>query len=444
MPQIRGQHAIVLGGSMAGLLTARVLADAYERVTIVERDVLPEDYAARKGVPQGRHLHALLARGGQVLDRLFPGFTADAVEAGVPVTDLLGGIRWLLSGYRFAQTDMGQQILLASRPMLEGLVRARVRALANVSVLDDRDVAGLFAAPDRRRVVGVRVRAEDNVEELLESDLVVDCTGRGSRTPVWLEELGYARPAAERIEVNVGYTTREYRLADGALGKDRLILHGWNPGFPRGGGLQTVEDGRAVLTVTGLLGHRPPADPKGFEEFLGSLRFPDLLEAVEGAEPLTDPVQFQYPANVRNHYERMRDFPEGLLVVGDAVCGFDPVYGQGMTSAALQAEALGGLLAADEPLTWRRHFRAMSKAVDAPWQIASGGDLAFPEVAGRRTPTVRLVNAYLPHLHAAASTDASLAEVFLRVTGLLDRPQTLLRPDVVARVFRAKRPKPVR
>lgn len=447
MSHIRGNHAVVLGASMAGLLAARVLADAYEQVTVVERDALFPDYAPRKGVPQGRHVHALLARGGVVLDRLFPGFTTDAVDAGVPVADLLGECRWLFSGYKLHQSDIGQPILLCGRPLLEGLVRGRVRALQNVTIRDGHAVAGLSTTPDRRRVVGVRVQADGDPEQHLEADLVLDATGRGSRTPLWLEQLGYPKPFAERVEVGVGYTSRPYRLADGALGKDKLILHGWDPRFPRGAALAVQEDGRALLTVTGLLGDRPPTDPKALDEFVASLRFPDVAEALEGAEPLGDAVPFQYPANVRHRYERLRAFPDGLLALGDAVCAFDPVYGQGMTSAAMQAEALRDLLVQDAPLTWRRHFRAVAGAVEAPWRISSGGDLAFPGVVGRRTPAVRLANAYLPRLHAAASADPALAAAFVRVTGLLDEPRALLRPRVVARVagvLAARRPEPVR
>jgi 2-polyprenyl-6-methoxyphenol hydroxylase-like FAD-dependent oxidoreductase len=256
--------------------------------------------------------------------------------------------------------------------------------------------------------------------------------------------MGYARPFAERVEVGVGYTSRPYRLADGALGKDKFILHGWNPGWERGAAISTQEDGRALVTVTGLLGDRPPTEVKGFEAFTSSLRFPDIAEALEGAEPLGDPVPFQYPANVRNRYEQLRDFPDGLLVLGDAICAFDPVYGQGMTSSSMQAEALAALLAEDAPLTWRRYFRAIGRAINDPWQISTSSDLAFPGVTGRRTPSVRLVNAYLPKLHAAASQDPELAAAFVRVTGLLDRPPALLRPSIVAKVLTRKLPKPVR
>ncbi len=433
----RGQedHAVVLGASMAGLLTARVLSDSFRQVTVIERDVLSAEADQRRGVPQGRHLHALLSRGAQVLDDLFPGFTKQVTEAGAPVGDLLGNIRWFLSGHRLAQADIGQPVIFPSRPVLEAHVRSLVSGLSNVSFLDGHDIVAPTASADKRRVTGVRVRSAAAAERALDADLVVDATGRGSRAPLWLAELGYARPVTEKVTVDVGYASRSYQLPHDILGNDKLILHGWTPAYPRGAGLVEQGGGRFLLTVTGLLGDYPPIDPAGFDEFTASLQYPDVHEAVRAGVALDDPVSFRYPANVRQRYERMRDFPDGFLVLGDALCAFNPIYGQGMTSAALQANALRELLADGQPLTWRRHFQAMARAVDDPWTISTSNDLGFPGVKGRRTPSVRLINAYLPRLHELAGRDPVTAEAFLRVTGLLEHPTALLRPGLALRVL---------
>jgi 2-polyprenyl-6-methoxyphenol hydroxylase-like FAD-dependent oxidoreductase len=370
-----------------------------------------------------------------VLDDLFPGLTKQVAEAGAPVGDLLGNIRWFLSGYRLAQADIDQPVLFASRPMLEAHVRSLVKGLSGVCFLDGCDIAGPAVSRDKRRVTGVRVRSGDAAEDVVDADLVVDATGRASRAPVWLEELGYGRPVAEKVTVEVAYASRSYRLPPGVLGQDRLIMNVWTPDYPRAAGLVEQADGRFLLTAAGLLGDHPPTDPEGFDEFVASLRFPDIREAVSAGVPLDDPVAFRYPANVRLRYERMRDFPEGFLVLGDAVCAFNPIYGQGMTSAALQANALRGLLASGQPLTWRRHFQAAAKAVDDPWTVSTSNDLAFPGVSGRRPPSVRLVNAYLPRLHELAGRDPDAAAAFLRVAGLLEHPETLLRPGLALRVL---------
>jgi 2-polyprenyl-6-methoxyphenol hydroxylase-like FAD-dependent oxidoreductase len=432
-----GDRAVVLGASMAGLLAASVLADAYGQVTVVDRDDLPETPAHRRGVPHGRHIHALLARGQQALEELLPGLTAELVADGVPTGDMLADARLCLSGHRLRQAHTGLGLLCASRPVLEGHVRARIRALPNVWFLDACDVAGLTTTPDGGRVTGARVlrRADGSAEELIAADLVVDATGRGSRTPVWLEALGYTRPASEQVRIGLGYATRTYRLPPDALQGDLAVVQAATPRHPRAGALQVLEGDRWMLTLAGILGDHPPTDPDGFLAFARSLQFPDIYEAVRDGEPLDDPVGFRFPASVRHRYERLTRFPEGLLVIGDAVASFNPIYGQGMSVAALEALALRRHLESGMEPRPRRFLRDLARVVDVPWDMAAGGDLVFPDVQGRRTRKHRLVSAYLTRLHAAAAHDARLASAFVRVAGLVAPPQTLLHPAVAVRVL---------
>jgi 2-polyprenyl-6-methoxyphenol hydroxylase-like FAD-dependent oxidoreductase len=434
-----GDRAVVLGASMAGLLAARVLADAYAQVTVIDRDELPETRTHRRGVPHGRHVHALMPGGQQALGELFPGLTAELIAHGAPVGDLLANGRWYLNGHRLRQAHSGLVALSPSRPVLEGHVRARVRALPHVAFLDSCDIVGLAATPDGRRVSGVRVlrRADGGAEELLGADLVVDASGRGSRAPLWLEALGYPRPETEQVRVGLGYATRTYRLPPDALDGDRGLVQAATPQHPRSGVLLLLEGDRWMVTLGGRLGDHPPADPDGFLAFARSLRFPDIYQAVRDAEPLDDPVGFRFPASVRHRYERLDRFPDGLLVMGDAVCSFNPIYGQGMSVAALEALTLRRQLQRGAVPQPRRWFRDLARVVDVPWDIAVGGDLAVPGVQGRRTLRIRLVNAYIARLHAAAAHDASLASTFVRVAGLVAPPQTLLRPQVALRVLRA-------
>jgi 2-polyprenyl-6-methoxyphenol hydroxylase-like FAD-dependent oxidoreductase len=433
-----GDRAVVLGASMAGLLAARVLADAYGQVTVIDRDELSETPMHRRGVPHGRHIHGLLARGQQALEELFPGLTAELVAHGVPTGDMLADTRLYMSGHRLRQAHTGLVVLCASRPVLEGHVRARVRALPNLIFLDRCDIVGLAATPDGRRVAGVRVlrQADGSAEQVLGADLVVDATGRGSRTPVWLEALGYGRPQEDQVRIGLGYATRTYRLPPDALGGDLAVLQAATPRHPRTGALQMLEGDRWMLTLGGILGDHPPTDPDGFLDFARSLEFPDIYQTIRDAEPLDDPVPFRFPASVRHRYERLDRYPDGLLVMGDAVASFNPIYGQGMSVAALEALTLRRHLergAAPQP---RRFFRDLPRVVDVPWDIAAGGDLIFPGVKGRRTLKSRLVNAYIARLHAAAAHDASLASAFVRVAGLVAPPQTLLRPSIAVRVLR--------
>jgi 2-polyprenyl-6-methoxyphenol hydroxylase-like FAD-dependent oxidoreductase len=430
-------QAIVLGASMAGLLAARVLSERFRRVVVIERDVLPSAGEHRRGVPHGRHLHALHPRGQEILDELFPGLSTSLAASGAVLCDILGDARWQLSGHQLRQAQTGLSALFASRPFLEGHVRAMVQQLPEVRFLQESSVCGLTATADMRMVTGVRVRGPGGASSQLAGSLVVDATGRGSRTPAWLAELGYQRPAEERVEIGLGYATRIYRLRPGAMGRDQGILTAGTPANPRAGVLAVIEGGCHILTIAGICGDYPPTGPAGFDEFVAGLPSADIAAAVAGADPLDDPVPFRFPASVRRRYERLAAFPAGLLVIGDAVCSFNPIYGQGMTVAAAEAMTLRGLLARDAVPAARRYFRAIAAPINVAWDIAAGADLAFPQVPGKRSAKVRLVNAYLPRLHAAAAHDEALATSLIRVIGLKDRPEGLLRPDRVLRVLRS-------
>lgn len=432
-----GNRAIVLGGSMAGLLAARVLADAFAEVVIVDRDKLAGVTTPRRGVPQGRHVHGLLARGQQILDQLFPGFTAQAIDAGVPTGDL-GELRWFFNGLPLRPASTGLVCVSADRPVLESRVRARVEALPNVSFAEECDIVGLATEPGGRRVTGARIqrRSAGSTEETLEADLVIDATGRASRTPAWLEALGYARPAEERIKIDLSYTSRHYRLPDESIMNGDLSVNPVStPSHHRGAFLTRVQDGRTILSLTGVLGDAAPTDPDGFLDWARSLPVPDVYAAVKDAEPLDDAVTFHYPASVRRRYDHLEDFPDRFLVLGDAACSFNPVYGQGMTVAAQEALVLSAHLGRGmpEPLAF---LKDIAGVIEVPWQISAGGDLAFPEVEGPRPPEVQMMNAYMALLQSAATRDGKVTRTFMRVAGLVDPPTELMSPDTIYRVLK--------
>jgi 2-polyprenyl-6-methoxyphenol hydroxylase-like FAD-dependent oxidoreductase len=443
-------HAVVLGASMTGLLTARVLADTYDRVTIVDRDDLSGGVSVepRRGVPQGRHAHGLLAAGLSAIEELLPGATDELVAGGVPSGDMSGNVRFCPNGYRLAQSTVGLTGLGPSRPYLESYVRGRVAKLPGVTLLGEHDVTGIEASADRTRVVGARVqsRTAGSVEEILAADLVVDATGRGSRSPRWLKELGYEPPAAEHLMVDLGYTSQHYRVRPGALDGDLAIIIGPTADRPRGGVVQAEEGDRAIVTLFGMLGDHPPTDTAGFLAFSETLPLPFVGEILRDGEPLDEPVLFRYPGSTRHRYDKLRRFPAGYLVIGDALCSFNPMYGQGMSVGAVEALKLRDELRSSAGAAPRsggldavRFFRAVKPVIDIPWQIATGGDLALPGVEGERTVMTRFVNWYLNRLHAAAVTDTRLAVAFIRVANLLAPPPSLLRPDLAVRVLRGPR-----
>jgi flavin-dependent dehydrogenase len=284
-----GDHAVVLGASLAGLLAARVLADAYGRVTVVERDPLPETAGNRRGVPQGRHAHVLLARGAQILDELFPGLLDDLVAGGAPVIRDFAELRFAPAGHPLRLEGRPAQAATyqASRPYLEGRLRARVRALPAVDVVDRCDVVGLVTTAARDRVTGVRIRrGAARAEETLDADLVLDATGRGGRAAAWLATIGYDQPPEEQLTIQLKYATRHLRLRPGALPGQKFVAVGPEPGRPSGFVLFAEEQDRWVLTLIGYDGHHPPADPDAFLAFVETVAPPDVLAAVRDAVPL--------------------------------------------------------------------------------------------------------------------------------------------------------------
>lgn len=438
-----GDRAIVLGAGIAGLLASRVLADAYREVVLIDRDELIGVTGPRRAVPQGPHIHGLLARGQQVLEELFPGFTAELASAGVPVGDFGTSLSWYFNGRMIQKTETGLICVSAGRPMLEEQIRERVRALPNLTIIERSDILGLTAASGGRKITGVRMQhnLDGSAERAMDGDLVVDATGRGSRSGRWLTELGYPQVPEDRVKIDLTYTTADYRLP---LPKDPVgdgvgIVCVATPGSPRGATLARLP-GRYSLSVYGILGERPPADAAGFLAYARSLPVPEIFEAIRDAEPLTNPVSMHFPASIRRHYERLDRLPDGLLVMGDAACIFNPIYAQGMTVAAIEAMVLRRQFHRAGPPQPRKFFREIARVIHAPWDMSAGGDLGFPGVEGRRTLKVRMGNAYIPRLQSAAVTDGTLSKAFLRTAGLVDPPQALMRPSVISRVLRgAKR-----
>jgi 2-polyprenyl-6-methoxyphenol hydroxylase-like FAD-dependent oxidoreductase len=433
-------RAVVLGGGVAGLLAAIVLADSYRSVVVVERDTLLSQPDHRRGVPQGRHVHGFLPSGLRLVEELLPGFTAGAVARGALLGDILGNVRWYLNGSLLRQAVTGLTALSASRPLIEAGIRDAVRRRANVTILDGHDIVGIGTTPDRRRVISARVTGSNGEgSRVLPADLVVDCSGRASRAPRWLADLGYAPPDEDVVGIDLSYATRVFAMPAGIFGDDLIVATTRFPGQFRSGIAQRLEGGRAMVTLAGVLGERPPADLDAFTAYARTLAVPDTYEIVRAGTPLGGPDTFRCPTYVRRRFERLADFPAGFLVLGDAVCAFNPVYGQGMTVAAATAAALRDHLrapAGPDPLPF---FAAQSRLLDAPWALAAGADLALPGVTGPALPPSPLTSDYLARLQQAAVHDADLATAFIRVTSLVDPPAALLSEEVRARLDHRQR-----
>ncbi len=440
----RGGHAVVLGASMAGLLAARVLADFYDRVTVIERDILPVDPVNRRGVPQGRLIHACLPRLTEVLEEFFPGFGDDLLAQGATTWDDgdFSKLDWSFGGHRMVRSGKSAhapRMLSPCRPVLEWNVRQRVRAIPNIAIREAHDVVGLTATPDRRRITGVRVvdRAYDRAKTL-SADLVVDATGRGSRTPVFLELLGYGRPTEDEVMVQLAYACQPVRISPGLI-RQHMIARFPQAGQPKMFAMIGYENDSWMIGAGTMAGLEPPRDYDEILSYVDELAPPAVAEAIRAAEPIGAVVHHRVPSNRWRRYDKMRRLPESLLVVGDAVCSFNPIYGQGMTIAAIEATVLRDCLQRGSRGLTRRFTRTAAKYVRVAWQTAVGSDLALPEVPGPRPLLMRISNACLEPVLTATESDPVVAAQFMRITAMIDPATRLLRPTILIRVLRAQR-----
>ena len=420
---------------MAGLLCARVLAGHAGQVVVVERDEVPAGPDNRRGVPQGRHLHGLLSRGLREMEALFPGIAAELVDEGALAADPGVDLHWYVDGRRKPLASVGQGIA-CSRPFLEWHVRRRLVALPNVQLVQAK-VEGLSSAGGR--VNGVRLAGG----ERLDADLVADCSGSATGIDQWLEALDRRPPPQQRVEVDLGYATRFYRRdpgdrLDGALAVLSMTL---DIGRARGGGAFAAEGDRWVVTVGGYAADRPTADPAEFTERVASEPVPALRRLVTEGRPLSDVATYRYHASVRRDFHRMEDLPGGLVAAGDAVARFNPIYGQGMTSAALHAATLQGHLAsgADPHQPARSYFDDLRRAVDSVWQVSANEDFRLPHVTGDRPPLLGLMHRISSMYARATLRDPELHRQFLLVLNFEQDPEVLLRPDHLLRGWLASR-----
>ncbi|MDX3071313.1 NAD(P)/FAD-dependent oxidoreductase [Streptomyces sp. MI02-7b] len=438
--------AVVIGGGLAGMLVVRALLGHVRKVTVVERDRYPDGPAFRKGVPQARHLHILLTGGQEALEELLPGTGAELAAAGARRLDMPRDLLTCgLTGWQIRFHEGRHSLISCTRPLLDHVVRTRVLAAAAASgtaveVVEATDAVGLLGGPDRVTGVRVRPRGAGRQERDMDADLVVDASGRASRTPQWLEALGRAAPAQESVDPGLQYASRVLRLPE-PPGTGVYVQY--RPDNPAAGGLLPLEDGTWILTVSGIGGLDVPTDEDGFAEFTSGLAHPYLHELLRGAEPLSPVIGFRDTSNRRRRYEAPGGVPEGLVVVGDAACSFNPVYGQGMTVAAVGALALRDALADGGPRAGlaARAQRAVARAADAAWLTAVGADRPYVDVGQSSAPGLgeRFTSWYVERLVARAAVDPVVGSAFRDVVALTAPPSRMLAPAVALRTMLLRR-----
>lgn len=439
-----GDHAIVIGASMAGMVAARVLADAFETVTVIDRDPLPDDPVARTGVPQAPQAHVLLEAGRATLEDLFPGYGESLIRDGGLVIDWATELSHYEAGDYLTDRAPRHPLYAASRPLFEATTRTHLDSNPAVTLRGDCPFVDYLVdedvdTPDVDGVV-VRPNGADGREQI-PADLVVDATGRTSRTPTWLDEHGYRRPPVEEVTVDVTYSTM---TVERPPDDRRAFFVPPTPPRTRGGGAFPIEDDRWLVTLQGVHGDDTPGDPDALVSFAESLPVEHLADLLTEQRWLQDTIrQYPFPSNVRRYYERLDEFPDGLLVLGDAMASYNPVYGQGMTVAALEALVLSHRLADYDPDTdgtigaWlpAPYFDGASDVVDVAWDMAVGADLAYDQTNGSQSPTTELFTRYVEQVVAASHSDPTVAHAYSRVVGMEEHPTSLLHPRIFARVL---------
>ena len=439
-----GRRAIVVGASMGGLTAAQALAPHFERVVVLDSDVLRDDTADRAGVPQGRHVHLLLAGGLRALGELFPGFEHDLARAGaVPMRTGLD-IRSETPAFNpFPQRDLGIRAYAMSRPLVELTTRRRVQTNRAIDLRQRCRVQELVARADGGAVTGVRYEDEHGNVQALDADFVVDASGRGSLTLRLLEAMDRVPPAETRIGVDLTYATAVFEIPPTAPSE-------WKGVFTipaadgRGGLMLPLEGNRWILTVAGRHSVKPPGDETGFMEYVAGLRTRTIFDAIKHAKRLGDIARFAFTVSTRRHYDALPEFPTGVVPLGDAVCRFNPIYGQGMSVAAQEAVALGALLEhrATEPEPLRglaaEFFTRAVPIVDTPWVSAVIPDFAHPETRGERPADFEQTLKFGLALGRLAARDPDIHKLTAEVQHLL-KPRSVYRdPALVERVLASR------
>jgi 2-polyprenyl-6-methoxyphenol hydroxylase-like FAD-dependent oxidoreductase len=432
----RFQHAIVIGSGMAGLLAGRVLANHFEQVTIVERDQFPDAPQPRNGVPQSRHLHVLLMRGQLILEALFPGLRDQLIQTGAVPLNPSGDVA-LFSAFGWLPRYESNLVQISmSRDLLDWTIRQRLEQVENVKFLPESQVTGLIATEDGQGIAGVKIR-----DQSLYADWIVDASGQTSKTPQWLEALGYEPPSEMFVNAFIGYSSRIYRLpADFQADWKGIFITCAPQGATRGGVLFPIEGDRWSVGLAGAERDYPPTTEAEFLEFAKTLVSPDIYEAIKEAEPLTPIYGFRRTENRLRQYEKMQRQPENFVVIGHAACTFNPIYGQGMTVAALSAQTVDQCFTKHRSSSLKGLARKIQKEVakvqDQPWTFAINQDYRYSSAEGLKSQGLnRLLDMYFDHLGQLMTQKAEIYQAFLEVMHMLKPASSLFQPGIAIQVL---------
>ncbi len=431
-------QAIVIGGSVGGIFAARVLADFFDRVTIVESEHLSSDAKQRKNIPQGNHAHTLLIRGGRLINQYFPGTIDRLVAAGAVPVDMGHDIRWHHFGGWKAHWDDDMIGTFLSRPLVESELASAIKRFPNIEIREQTKAESLIVNEGENRVQGIRIQNKNGECEEIRGDLVIDTTGHNSLT---LQQLKSENIPFDEVPIKVSYASRIYRQPT-SLPPWKVLMIAQGAPSKRAGVIFPLEGGRWIATLGAYAGEAPPKTHDEFMAVARALPVPDLYRAISEAEPMSDVTTYRFPRDIRHRYDKLKNPLGGLVVLGDALCRLNPLYGQGMAAVAVESDLLRELVQkwsktgeAFSPAFSRKYFKQAIKRTSPAWQGATLEDLRFFKDEVDLPLSTRIQQWYTRRMHLAAIDSPEVSKTFYRVANLLDPPTDLFKPSIAARVL---------
>ena len=423
------KKAIVIGGSIAGLLAARILSDHFEEVVLIEKDRFSEDGKVRNGTPQANHIHLLLARGKEILLDYFPDLEREMIESGANKIDFLNDGKFYLPSGWAQRFESGVITFTCTRTLLENSIRHQVQKISKIKIQDGTVIASyVLEGTDR-------ISLKTMANEAIHADLIVDCTGRNTMTPDWLEDIGYPKLAETKVDSYVGYATRRYIPPKNIQRDWKMLSILSNPiTNPRLGAIYPIEDGKWLVFLSGIGKVYPPTEEDGYLEFAKSLESDELYDAMKDAIPDSEIYGYRVKGSRRYHYESMSRWPDNFIVLGDAVAVFNPFYGQGITSAALGVKVLDGMLGKqglDKSFT-KKFQKRLAKAVSLPWILGTSEDLRWPTTVGKKPNMMtKLVQNHAQRVLLLGPKSKLATESFLRMMHMISSPAIIFHPIIL-------------
>lgn len=429
------KNAIVLGGGISGLLISKVLSKKYEKVIIIEKDELEDRPQVRQGQSHGGQFHVLLLRGLKTMEHYFQGITEELKNSGAVDLDLGDGAYWY--SYEGVKQNITTDIntLLSSRKLIDYAVRKRVEKIPNVQILDQTKYIDFIQK--NGRISGVIVKGKNSKEYKLESDLVIDATGRGSLTPKWLENNNYLKPEEEKTIVNITYKTAIYNRPEGGLQQGKMMMYSPKPPEKIGVVIQPIENNKNLVCVAGWHREDPPVDEE-LLEFVKQLPDKTFYNVLVDCQKESDFVAYKVPHCSRRYFEKLAEFPEGLLPIGDVICNLNPTHGQGITAACLQVEIFEKLMKKHDPAKMSKiYFKKIAKVIDQCWSASAYENFRYVETVGKKPKGVNLINKYMDAIHKAANKNGYVYGELVKVSVMIKPAVSLFSPFFLWKVFAA-------